>query len=50
MDTNILSKFLKAVEQLKSILSAHEKALVEERSKDVCDRWEVRKCAWKYIF
>ncbi|KAM3852614.1 nesprin-2 isoform 7-T7 [Vipera latastei] len=44
LDTNILSKFLKAVEQLKSILSAHEKALVEERSKDVCDRWEAARC------
>ncbi|KAG8126586.1 hypothetical protein E2320_021839, partial [Naja naja] len=44
LDTNILSKFLKAAEQLKSILSAHEKALVEERSKDVCERWEAARC------
>ncbi|XP_025025751.1 nesprin-2, partial [Python bivittatus] len=44
LDTNILSKFLKAAEQLKSILSAHEKALVEERSKDVCERWEAVRC------
>ncbi|XP_070607106.1 nesprin-2 isoform X2 [Erythrolamprus reginae] len=44
LDTNILSKFLKAAEQQKSILSAHEKALVEERSKDVCERWEAARC------
>ncbi|XP_063145116.1 nesprin-2 [Candoia aspera] len=44
LDTNILSKFLKAAEQLKSILSACEKALVEERSKDVCERWEAVRC------
>lgn len=44
LDADILGTFLKAAEQLKAVLPAHEKAVVEERSKDVCERWKVRKC------
>ncbi|KAJ6658015.1 hypothetical protein lerEdw1_001674 [Lerista edwardsae] len=40
LDANILGTFLKAAEQLKAVLPAHEKAVVEERSKDVCERWK----------
>ncbi|XP_044291548.1 nesprin-2 isoform X3 [Varanus komodoensis] len=40
LDTCILGKFLKATEQLKDISPAHEKAVVEEKSRDVCERWE----------
>ncbi|XP_042316730.1 nesprin-2-like [Sceloporus undulatus] len=40
LDTSILGEFLKAAEQLKDISSAHEKAVVEEKSKDVRERWE----------
>ncbi|XP_015279036.1 PREDICTED: nesprin-2-like [Gekko japonicus] len=40
LDAKILGKFLKAAEQWKDLLPAPEKAAVEERSKDVCERWE----------
>ncbi|XP_074986041.1 nesprin-2 isoform X2 [Caretta caretta] len=41
LDTGILEKFLKTAEQLKNISPAHEKLAVEERCKDVRERWEV---------
>ncbi|XP_033028646.1 nesprin-2 [Lacerta agilis] len=44
LDTNILRKFLRAAEQLKDILPACEKAAVEEKSKDVRERWEAVRC------
>uniref|UniRef100_A0A8C4VGV8 Spectrin repeat containing nuclear envelope protein 2 n=1 Tax=Gopherus evgoodei TaxID=1825980 RepID=A0A8C4VGV8_9SAUR len=40
LDTRILEHFLKAAEQLKNISPAHEKLAVEERCKDVRERWE----------
>ncbi|KAL8168818.1 UNVERIFIED_CONTAM: hypothetical protein K2H54_018418, partial [Gekko kuhli] len=40
LDAKILGKFLIAAEQWKDISPAPEKAAVEERSKDVCERWE----------
>ncbi|XP_077180010.1 nesprin-2 isoform X2 [Paroedura picta] len=40
LDAKSLGKFLKASEQWKDILPSPEKAVVEERSKDVCERWE----------
>ncbi|XP_074921846.1 nesprin-2 [Chelonoidis abingdonii] len=40
LDTRILENFLKAAEQLKNISPAHEKLAVEERCKDVRERWE----------
>lgn len=43
LDNKVLDKFLKAAEQLKNISPDHEKLVVEERSKDVRKRWEVRK-------
>lgn len=43
LDNKVLDKFLKAAEQLKNISPDHEKLVVEERSKDVHKRWEVRK-------
>ncbi|XP_026518487.1 nesprin-2-like, partial [Terrapene carolina triunguis] len=40
LDTGILENFLKAADQLKNISPAHEKLAVEERCKDVRERWE----------
>ncbi|XP_062823576.1 nesprin-2 [Anolis carolinensis] len=40
LDASILGEFLKAAEQLKDISAAHDKAVVEEKSKDVRERWE----------
>ncbi|XP_039390571.1 nesprin-2 isoform X4 [Mauremys reevesii] len=40
LNTRILENFLKAAEQLKNISPAHEKLAVEERCKDVRERWE----------
>ncbi|XP_066485712.1 nesprin-2 isoform X2 [Tiliqua scincoides] len=40
LDAKILGEFLKGAEQLKAILPAREKAMVEEKSKDVCERWK----------
>ncbi|NXK56413.1 SYNE2 protein, partial [Chauna torquata] len=40
LDNKVLDKFLKAAEQLKNISSDHEKLIVEEKSKDVRQRWE----------
>ncbi|NXX79168.1 SYNE2 protein, partial [Urocolius indicus] len=40
LDSKVLDKFLKAAEDLKNISSAHEKLVVEEKSKDVRKRWE----------
>ncbi|XP_053143373.1 nesprin-2 isoform X2 [Hemicordylus capensis] len=40
LDSNILGKFLKVAEQMKDISLAHEKAVVEEKSKDIRERWE----------
>lgn len=42
LDNKVLDKFLKAAEQLKNISSDCEKLVVEEKSKDVRKRWEVR--------
>lgn len=42
LDNKVLDKFLKAAEQLKNISSDQEKLVVEEKSKDVRKRWEVR--------
>ncbi|XP_060127420.1 nesprin-2 isoform X2 [Zootoca vivipara] len=44
LDTSILRRFLRAAEQLKDILPAREKAAVEEKSKDVRERWEAVRC------
>uniref|UniRef100_A0A670I786 Spectrin repeat containing nuclear envelope protein 2 n=1 Tax=Podarcis muralis TaxID=64176 RepID=A0A670I786_PODMU len=44
LDTNSLRKFSRAAEQLKDILPACEKAAVEEKSKDVRERWEAVRC------
>ncbi|XP_060117529.1 nesprin-2 [Heteronotia binoei] len=50
LDAKILGKFLKAAEQWKDVSPAPEKAAVEERSKDVCERWEaVRREIVSYI-
>ncbi|XP_061468359.1 nesprin-2 isoform X2 [Rhineura floridana] len=50
LDTNILHKFLKAAEQLKDISPIDEKAAVEEKSKDVHERWEaVRREIVSYV-
>ncbi|XP_067324598.1 nesprin-2 [Anolis sagrei] len=40
LDAGILGEFLKAAEQLKDVSAAHDKAVVEEKSKDVRERWE----------
>ncbi|XP_074852445.1 nesprin-2 isoform X5 [Carettochelys insculpta] len=40
LDTRILEKFLIASEQLKNVSPAHEKLAVEERCRDVRERWE----------
>lgn len=42
LGNKVLDKFLKAAEELKNISSDHEKLVVEEKSKDVRKRWEVR--------
>lgn len=42
LDNKALDKFLKTAEQLKNISSDSEKLAVEEKSKDVRKRWEVR--------
>nr|XP_056707200.1 nesprin-2 [Euleptes europaea] len=50
LDAQILGKFLKAAEQWKDVSPAPEKAAVEEKSKDVCERWEaVRREIVSYI-
>uniref|UniRef100_A0A8C3BV29 Spectrin repeat containing nuclear envelope protein 2 n=1 Tax=Cairina moschata TaxID=8855 RepID=A0A8C3BV29_CAIMO len=40
LDNKVLDRFLKAAEQLKNISSDQEKLVVEEKSKDVRNRWE----------
>ncbi|XP_065605086.1 nesprin-2 isoform X2 [Cyrtonyx montezumae] len=40
LDNQVLDNFLKAAEQLKNISSDQEKLVVEEKSKDICKRWE----------
>ncbi|XP_030338707.1 nesprin-2 isoform X2 [Strigops habroptila] len=40
LDNEVLDKFLEAAEQLKNLSSDHEKLAVEEKSKDVRERWE----------
>ncbi|XP_062974204.1 nesprin-2-like [Elgaria multicarinata webbii] len=50
LDTSILGRFLKAAEQLKDISPTHERAVVEEKSKDVRERWEaVRREIVSYV-
>nr|XP_060611126.1 nesprin-2 [Anolis sagrei ordinatus] len=40
LDAGILGEFLKAAEQLKDVSATHDKTVVEEKSKDVRERWE----------
>lgn len=43
-NTKSLAKYLKAVEELKNNVTEDIKMSLEEKSRDVCAKWEVRTC------
>ena len=51
-NTKSLAKYLKAIEELKSKVAEDVKLSLEEKSRDVCAKWEVRTClcVWSSCF
>lgn len=43
-NTKSLAKYLKAVEELKNNVTEDVKLSLEEKSRDICAKWEVRTC------
>lgn len=45
-NTKSLAKYLKAVEELKNNVTDDVKLSLEEKSRDICAKWEVRTCMY----